>query len=83
MKKGVPTLENPHRVCEKGKKLTSEQAQLLKLVGEKTVEFRVTLTGRWDKETGNVIMGPGVGDTEDTADGADDIAEEGVEVMSE
>jgi len=83
MKKGVPTLENPHRICEKGKKLTSEQAQLLKLIGEKTVEFRVRLMGRWDKETGNIVMGPDVEDTEDTVDGADDIAVEGVEAMSE
>jgi mRNA turnover protein 4 len=35
MRKGIPTLENPHKLCEKGKMLTAEQAQLLKLIGEK------------------------------------------------
>ena len=37
MRKGVPTLENPHKLCEQGKVLTAEQAQLLKLIGEKMV----------------------------------------------
>ncbi|KAI0283917.1 ribosomal protein L10-domain-containing protein [Russula aff. rugulosa BPL654] len=41
MRKGVPTLETPHKLCEQGKVLTAEQAQLLKLIGEKMVEFRV------------------------------------------
>jgi mRNA turnover protein 4 len=79
LKRGVPTLENPHRICEKGKKLTTEQAQLLKLVGEKTVEFRVRLRGHWEKETGTVVMGP---DDEELEDVVDDVAEDD-EVMSE
>jgi mRNA turnover protein 4 len=81
MKKGVPTLENSHRICEKGKKLTPEQAQLLKLVGEKTVEFRVKLRGRWDKDTGTVIMGPD--DDEEPEDDVGDVVEENDEVMNE
>jgi mRNA turnover protein 4 len=56
MNRGVPTLETPHKICEKGKTLTPEQSQLLKLLGYKTVEFKVKLLGRWDKETGNVAM---------------------------
>jgi hypothetical protein len=28
MRKGVPTLENPHKLCEQGKVLTAEKAQL-------------------------------------------------------
>jgi len=82
MKKGVPTLENSHRICEKGKKLTPEQAQLLKLVGEKTVEFRVKLRGRWDKDTGTVIMGPD-DDDEEPEDDVGDVVEENDEVMNE
>lgn len=63
MKKGVPTLETLHTICEKGKPLTSEQAQLLKLIGEKMVVFRITLKARWDSETGVVTeMGGGIGD---------------------
>ncbi|KAF7306520.1 Ribosome assembly factor mrt4 [Mycena indigotica] len=56
MNKGVPSLHNPHTLCEKGKKLTSEQAQLLKLIGEKMVTFRVSLTCRWEAATGDVVQ---------------------------
>jgi mRNA turnover protein 4 len=34
--------------------LTSEQAQLLKLVGERTVDFKVRLKAVWDAATGEV-----------------------------
>ncbi|KAK1226298.1 mRNA turnover and ribosome assembly protein [Marasmius sp. AFHP31] len=54
MNKGVPTIDVPHKICEKGKTLTAEQAQLLKLVGEKMVEFKVGLLARWDAATGEV-----------------------------
>lgn len=62
MRKGVPTLENPHKLCEQGKVLTAEQTQLLKLIGETMVEFRVGLRSRWDSVTGNVeeVTDPGV-----------------------
>jgi mRNA turnover protein 4 len=56
MKRGVPTLENAHRVCDKGKVLTGEQAQLLKLLGEKMVEFKVGLLARWDAASGEVVQ---------------------------
>ncbi|KAJ7071411.1 ribosomal protein L10-domain-containing protein [Mycena amicta] len=56
MNKGVPSLHNPHTLCEKGKKLTSEQTQLLKLIGEKMVVFRVSLTCRWEAATGDVVQ---------------------------
>lgn len=49
-------LDNPHKLCEKGKTLTSEQAQLLKLIGEKMVEFKVGLKARWDSATGEVVQ---------------------------
>lgn len=32
--KGVPSLTMPHTLCKAGKVLTSEQAQLLKLIGD-------------------------------------------------
>lgn len=54
MRKGIPTLENPHKLCEKGNVLTAEQAQLLKLIGEKMVEFRVGLRSWWDSTTGKI-----------------------------
>ena len=54
MNRGVPTLDAEHVVVEKGKVITSEQAQLLKLVGVKCVEFRVALRCYWEKEGGEV-----------------------------
>ena len=63
MKKGVPTLETLHTICERGKALTSEQAQLLKLIGEKMVVFRITLKARWDSESGVVTEMEGAGST--------------------
>lgn len=56
MLKGVPTLSNPHILCKKGKPLTSEQAQLLKLIGHKMAVFRVHLQARWEAETGQVVF---------------------------
>jgi len=91
MRKGVPTLENPHKLCEQGKVLTAEQAQLLKLIGEKMVEFRVGLRTRWDSTTGEVeqVNDPGVRldvdvDVDVDADGEEaELGAEGDEVMSE
>ncbi|KAF5369306.1 hypothetical protein D9758_002811 [Tetrapyrgos nigripes] len=56
MNRGVPTLTSPHKLCEKGKVLTAEQAQLLKLIGEKMVTFRVGLIARWEAGSGEVIQ---------------------------
>lgn len=56
MTRGVPTLSSPHQLCEKGKTLTGEQAQLLKLIGEKMVVFRVGLIARWDASSGEVLQ---------------------------
>ena len=75
MNRGVPTLDVPHKICEQGKKLTPEQSQLLKLLGYKTVEFKVKLLGRWEKETGGVIMEPTV-DEYDPPAGESDTQEE-------
>ena len=88
MRKGVPTLENPHKLCEQGKVLTAEQAQLLKLIGEKMVEFRVGLNSRWDSTTGEVeeVNDPGVRlDVDVDADGeeAELGAEDDEEAISE
>nr|GAT43625.1 predicted protein [Mycena chlorophos] len=81
MNKGVPSLHNPHTLCEKGKKLSSEQAQLLKLIGEKMVVFRVSLTCRWEAASGEVVQIEGqpalpeeVADAEE--DGGDDEMDE-------
>lgn len=56
LQKGVPTLSVPHVLCKKGKPLKSEQAQLLKLIGERMVEFRVQLKARWNADTGQVFQ---------------------------
>ncbi|KAF5372284.1 hypothetical protein D9757_009636 [Collybiopsis confluens] len=56
MNRGVPTLTVSHKLCEKGKVLTAEQAQLLKLIGERMVTFKVGLIARWDAATGQVTQ---------------------------
>jgi mRNA turnover protein 4 len=61
MNKGVPILTTPHTLCEKGKTLSSEQAQILKLTGLKMVTFRVGLLARWDSTTGEVAQIEGGG----------------------
>ena len=89
MRRGIPTLDNSHKLCEKGNVLTAEQAQLLKLIGEKMVEFRVGLKARWDSTTGEVeeVTDPGVkldldeqvesaGEDEDEGGGDDDVGKD-------
>ncbi len=82
MERGVPTLDVPHTVCEKGKVLSPEQTQLLKLVGIKTVTFKVGLSARWDAATGQVeqIQGEEVTADEATGEEAD---KDGDEEMNE
>ena len=81
MKKGVPILTAPHTLCEKGKTLTSEQAQILKLTGLKMVTFRVGLLARWESTTGEVVQIEGGGipaeeiEAGEEADEADEAAE--------
>lgn len=76
MKRGVPTLDVPHTVCEKGKALTGEQAQLLKLVGIKMVVFKVGLRARWEAANGEVIQVEGL---EVEKEDVDETEAEGVE----
>ena len=82
MERGVPTLDAPHTVCEKGKALTPEQTQLLKLVGIKMVTFKVGLRARWDAATGEVTQIEGQGIEEEDLGGEED-GEAGDEEMSE
>lgn len=56
MNRGIPTLTNPHKICTQGKALSAEQAQLLKLIGERMVQFRVGLLARWDSANGEVVQ---------------------------
>ncbi|TFK40525.1 ribosomal protein L10-domain-containing protein [Crucibulum laeve] len=78
LNRGVPTLSAPHKVCDKGKPLTPEQAQILKLIGEKMVVFRVGLLSRWDSTTGEVVQIEGAAISPEEKAGADE-----EEVMSE
>ena len=75
MNRGVPTLNAPHKICEKGKPLTAEQAQLLKLIGERLAVFRVSLLARWDASTGELVRMDPPADISlevEAADGEDD-----------
>jgi mRNA turnover protein 4 len=73
MVRGVPTLAVAHELCRKGKELSSEQAQLLKLMGVKMVVFRVGLLARWDSATGQVeqVADGGIS-VEEKVDGAEE-----------
>jgi hypothetical protein len=73
MNKGVPILHTAHKLCEKGKPITSEQAQLLKLIGERMVVFRVGLIARWEADGGEVVQidGPGIS-PDDQMNGSED-----------
>jgi mRNA turnover protein 4 len=77
MVRGVPTLAVPHELCKKGQGLTSEQAQMLKLMGVKMVSFRVGLLARWDSATGEVeqVVGEGISEKE-RAGGAEEVEDE-------
>ncbi|KIJ54892.1 hypothetical protein M422DRAFT_24777 [Sphaerobolus stellatus SS14] len=78
--RGVPTLTSEHVVCRKGQKLTTEQAQLLKLLLIQMVTFKVKLYARWDAKTG-VVTELRPDDEEVTPAAATE--EEGAEEMSE
>lgn len=49
--KGIPTLNTDQEVCKKGKKLNSDQAQILKLLGYRMSTFTITLLAHWTDET--------------------------------
>ncbi|OCF35482.1 mRNA turnover protein 4 [Kwoniella heveanensis BCC8398] len=52
--RGVPSLNNPHVLCRKGEKLSSEKCRILKLLAVQMAEFRIHLGSRWTKGTGYV-----------------------------
>jgi len=83
LERGIPSLDVPHVICRKGDKLTPEQAQLLKLVGEQMATFKVRLIGRWSEADGWVeVEGEGEGD-EDEEDQNDKQENGDEEVMNE
>lgn len=55
---GVVRLEmhGGYPVCKAGEVLDSRQATLLKMFGIASVEFRVEMRARWDKESGKVTV---------------------------
>ncbi|WVQ70017.1 uncharacterized protein L199_008241 [Kwoniella botswanensis] len=50
--RGVPSLNNPHLLCKKGEKLSSEKCRILKLLAVQMAEFKIILGSRWSKESG-------------------------------
>lgn len=55
--KGVILLLQDTTVCDKGDTLSSEAAQLLKLFGMQTAEFRLDLTAHWAKGVARKVGG--------------------------
>eukprot|EP01134_Creolimax_fragrantissima_P003843 CFRG3843T1 len=56
MNKGVVTLDEDFQVCKKGEKLSPEQCRLLKLFGEQTVRFQVSLKCHWTRDGGKFSL---------------------------
>ncbi|KAJ2916136.1 hypothetical protein MD484_g4279, partial [Candolleomyces efflorescens] len=83
MNRGVPTLNAPHKICEKGKPLTAEQAQLLKLIGERLAVFRVALLARWDSASGELTQMDPPADISLESEGTGSEGDEEDAVMSE
>lgn len=52
--RGIPSLNNPHVLCVKGEKLSSEKCRILKLLAIQMADFRIHLGSRWSKESGFV-----------------------------
>jgi len=51
LQKGVVTLLNDYKVCEKDAVLTPEQARILKLFNHQMASFHLTLECMWSKDT--------------------------------
>jgi mRNA turnover protein 4 len=83
MVRGVPTLDAPHRVCQQGKPLTPEQAQLLKLIGVKMIEFRIALRARWSAVNGEVVQIEGQPLPDDAGSEDEEEKADDVEAMSD
>jgi len=47
LKKGIINIISEHKVCDAGKPLTPDQARILKLMGIKMVNFKLTLIASW------------------------------------
>ena len=58
LKKGVVHLiaEKGYTVCKKGDVLSSEQARILRLLGDKQASFKIKMVAMWNKEDGKIDM---------------------------
>jgi len=50
LQKGVVTLLKDYEVCKEGTPLTSEQARILKLLGNEMAEFKITIEAVWESD---------------------------------
>jgi len=50
LEKGVIYLEKDETICEEGDTLTSDQSQLLKLLGIEMAEFKITIEACWSQD---------------------------------
>lgn len=54
LNKGKVFLEQDFVVCKEGETLSQNQANLLKMFGKETCEFRIIIRAGWEKEGGEV-----------------------------
>lgn len=52
LEKGIIQLEKDEVVCDEGDTLTSDQSQLLKLLGIEMAEFKITIEACWSQDAG-------------------------------
>ena len=71
LKKGVIHLIKDYHVCKKGDKLTSEQAQILKLFDHKHASFKINVIATWCKDKEGSAKFRLLMENEDTIEGGD------------
>ena len=76
MKKGVVHLDVAHQICQKGDKLTPEQARLLKLFEHMQAEFKIKVKMGYSKASEQFEIIDASVDEEELATESDDEEEE-------
>jgi mRNA turnover protein 4 len=85
LQNGKVILLGKHTVCKEGKEITSDQAQVLKLIEKKMANFQMTILAKWTKESGTFEKFAELGEDDDDDDDDDDMDddEEGEEEEDE
>lgn len=72
LQNGKVVLLGRHTVCKEGKAITSDQAQVLKLIDKKLASFQMTVLAKWTRSTGAFEKLAELEEDEDEEDDEDD-----------